>query len=164
MTAVSDSSPLIILAKLGCFDCLKTVFQRIFVSAEVYREVVVAGAGLPGSAEVARSDWIEQKEIQDRQALHDLQQRHALGLGELSSLLLAKQLNATVVLMDDYGARKLARAEGLRVRGTVGLLETFHLRGGLVDLRAAFRQLVAHSYIDKRLLDFRLRALGLPIL
>jgi hypothetical protein len=44
----------------------------------------------------------------------------------------------------------------------VGLLETFYLGGHLTDLRAAFRHLLAHSYIDQRLLDLRLRALGLP--
>jgi hypothetical protein len=44
----------------------------------------------------------------------------------------------------------------------VGLLETFYLGSHLTDLRAAFRQLLAHSYIDQRLLDLRLRALGLP--
>ena len=90
MTVVADSSPLVILAKLGCFDLLNRLFPRL------------------------------------------------------------------------YNARKLARAEGFQVRGSVGLLETFYLGGHLTDLRAAFRQLLEHSYIDQRLLDLRLRALGLP--
>lgn len=83
-------------------------------------------------------------------------------VGELSTILLAKELHANAVLLDDYNARKLARAEGFQVRGSVGLLETFYLRGHITDLRAAFRQLLAHSYIDQRLLDLRLRFLGLP--
>ena len=66
------------------------------------------------------------------------------------------------VLLDDYSARKLAQAEGLQVQGSVGLLETSYLRGHLTDLRAAFRQLSAHSYVDQRLLNRRLRAVGLP--
>jgi predicted nucleic acid-binding protein len=56
-------------------------------------------------------------------------------------------------MTDDYKARKLATAEGLQVRGSVGLLETFYLRGYLTDLRATFRQLLTDSYIDQRLLD-----------
>jgi hypothetical protein len=36
-----------------------------------------------------------------------------------------------------------------------------YLRGHLADLRATFRQLLEHAYIDQRLLDHRLRALGL---
>jgi predicted nucleic acid-binding protein len=66
------------------------------------------------------------------------------------------------VLLDDFNARKLARTEGLLVRGSVGLLETFYMQGHLADLRVAFRQLLQHSYIDRRLLDIRLQALGLP--
>lgn len=48
------------------------------------------------------------------------------------------------------------------VRGSLGLLETFYLEGHLTNLRAAFQQLLERSYIDQRLLDLRLRALGLP--
>jgi len=75
-----------------------------------------------------------------------------------------KALNANAVLLDDYNARKLARAEGLQVRGTLGLLETLYLQGHITDLRDTFGHLLAHSYIDQRLLDLRLRALGLPSL
>ena len=91
-----------------------------------------------------------------------MQEKYALGVGELSTILLGKEIQANALLLDDYHARKLARAEGFQVRGSVGLLETIYLRGHLTDLRAAFRQLLTHSYIDQRLLDLRLRALGLP--
>jgi predicted nucleic acid-binding protein len=161
VTAVADSSPLIILAKLGCFDLLKRVFPRLYISSEVHHEVVVAGVGLPGASEVANAEWIEVKTLQNQAGLL-AQQDSALGIGELSTILLAKELHANAVLLDDYHARKLARAEGLQVRGSVGLLETFSVRGHLPDLRAAFRQLLTHSYIDQRLLDLRLQALGLP--
>jgi uncharacterized protein len=78
-------------------------------------------------------------------------------------LLVAKELGANLVLLDDYKARRLAKAEGLQILGSVGLLETFYARGYLTDLRSCFRQLITHNvYIDQRLLDRRLRALGLP--
>ncbi|MBZ5700963.1 MAG: DUF3368 domain-containing protein [Acidobacteriia bacterium] len=162
MIVAADSSPLVILAKLGCFDLLNRLFPRIYISTEVHHEVVVAGAGLPGASEVAKAEWIEVKKLQNRADLLAAREKYALGLGELSAILLGKELHANAVLLDDYNARKLAKAEGLQVRGSVGLLETFYLRGHLPDLRAAFRLLLAHSYIDQRLLDLRLRALGLP--
>ena len=162
MTVVADSSPLVILAKIGSFDLLNRLFPRLYISAEVHNEVVVLGVGLPGSSEVTKAEWIEVKQLQNQAGLPAAREKHALGTGELSTILLAKEIRATEVLLDDYNARKLARAEGLPVRGTVGLLETSYLRGHLADLRTAFRQLLAHSYIDRRLLDLRLRALGLP--
>jgi predicted nucleic acid-binding protein len=81
----------------------------------------------------------------------------------MSTILLAKELGANPVLLDDYRARKLAKAEGLEILGSVGLLETFYSRHYLTDLGSVFRQLLTHNvYIDKRLLDRRLRSLGLP--
>jgi predicted nucleic acid-binding protein len=162
VTVVADSSPLVILAKLGCFDLLNTLFPRLYISSEVHREVVVSGAGLPGASEVTKAEWTEAKQLQNQADLLAAQEKYALGVGELSTILLGKEIQADALLLDDYNARKLARAEGFQVRGSVGLLETFYLGGHLTDLRAAFRQLLAHSYIDQRLLDIRLRALGLP--
>jgi Predicted nucleic acid-binding protein, contains PIN domain len=164
VTVVADSSPLVILTKLGCFDLLNKLFRRLDISAEVYHEVVVAGAGLPGATEVANAKWVEVRNLQNQADLLAAQQNYALGVGELSTILLGKELHANAVLLDDYKARKLATAEGLQVRGSVGLLETLYLRGYLTDLRATFRQLLTDSYIDQRLLDRRLRALGLPLL
>lgn len=162
MTVVADSSPLVILAKLGCFDLLNKLFPRIYISTEVHYEVVVAGTGLPGAVEVAKAEWVEVKRLQNQADILAAQQMYALGAGEISTILLAKELRAEAVLLDDHNARKLAKADGLQVRGSVGIVETFYLRGYLADLRVAFRQLLAHSYIDQRLLDFRFRALGLP--
>jgi predicted nucleic acid-binding protein len=153
VTVVADSSPLVILTKLGCFDLLNKLFRRLDISAEVYHEVVVAGAGLPGATEVANAKWVEVRNLQNQADLLAAQQNYALGVGELSTILLGKELHASAVLLDDYKARKLATAEGLQVRGSVGLLETFFLRGYLTDLRATFRQLLTDSYIDQRLAE-----------
>jgi predicted nucleic acid-binding protein len=45
------------------------------------------------------------------------QQKHALGPGEMSTILLGKELNANLALVDDK-ARKLAKAEGLEIMGS----------------------------------------------
>jgi uncharacterized protein len=163
VTPVSDSSPLVVLSKLGFLDLLNRVFPRVYISPEVHREVVVAGAGLPGASEVSKSEWIEVKPLRNPAGLYSTQRRYGLGPGEMSTILLAKEMGANPVLLDDYRARKLAKAEGLEILGSVGLLETFYLRRYLTDLGSAFRQLLVHkAYIDQRLLDRRLRSLGLP--
>jgi predicted nucleic acid-binding protein len=46
---VADSSPLVILTKLGYLDFLNRVFPRVYISNEVHFEVVIAGAGLLGA-------------------------------------------------------------------------------------------------------------------
>jgi predicted nucleic acid-binding protein len=135
----------------------------VYISNEVHHEVVIAGAGLPGATEVSKAEWIEVKPLPNPAGLHSAQRKYGLGPGEMSTILLAKELGANPVLLDDYRARKLARAEGLEILGSVGLLEAFYLRRYFTDLRSVFRQLLAHNvYIDQRLLDRRLRSLGLP--
>jgi len=94
VTVVSDSSPLVILTKLGCFDLLNRLFPRLDISAEVHQEVVVAGAGLPGAVEVSNAKWIEVKRLQNPAGLMSAQQTHALGLGEMSTILLTRPLQS----------------------------------------------------------------------
>lgn len=108
MTVVADSSPLVILTKLGCFDLLNRLFPRVYISAEVHYEVVMAGAGLPGSSEVSKAGWIEVKGIQNPAGLYSAPRKYGVGPGEMSSILLAKELGANPVLLDDYRARKVA--------------------------------------------------------
>jgi predicted nucleic acid-binding protein len=76
--------------------------------------------------------------LQNPTGLYSAQRKYGLGPGEMSTILLAKELNANPVLLDHYRARKLAKAEGLEILGTVGLLETFYLRRYLTDLAAPF--------------------------
>ena len=86
MTAVADSSPLVVLTKLGCLDFLNRVFPRVYISNEVHYEVVVAGAGLPGASEVSKAEWIEVKSIQNPASLLSAQRKYGLGPGEMSAI------------------------------------------------------------------------------
>ena len=49
---ISDSSPLIALAKIGRFELLRDLFKDIYISKAVHREVVVRGKAKPGEKEV----------------------------------------------------------------------------------------------------------------
>ncbi len=122
----------------------------------------MAGVGLPGASEVEQASWIEVKTLSNPTALAQNRQKFSLGLGELSSILLAQELGADIILLDDFNARRLARSVGLEVRGSVGLLEIAYTRGYVADLRAVFQQLLENSaYVDRRLLNQRLGFLGL---
>ena len=49
--------------------------------------------------------------------------RTRLGRGESATIVLASNLAADLVLMDDGAARQAARAEGLKVSGSMRILE-----------------------------------------
>jgi predicted nucleic acid-binding protein len=157
---VADATPLIALAKIGELDLLHKLFHRIIVTPHVYAEVVTIGSGLPGSKETAAASWIEVRQIDKEPDLLAAQERFPLDIGELSSLVLAREIQADLVLLDDLGARKIAVREGMRVQSTIGVLEGSFLRGYITDLRLASQRLLENGiYLDRAFLDRRLQQL-----
>jgi predicted nucleic acid-binding protein len=89
--------------------------------------------------------------------LRAAQERIGLDLGELSALTLAKEIQADLILLDDLAARRIAQRDGLRVQGTVGILEACFARGHLRDLRHAYQELLHRGvYLDRVFLNARL--------
>ncbi len=142
MKVVSDSSPLIALARIDRLHLLRRLYPSVSISREVHNEVVIAGAGLPGASQVGQAEWIEVVPLQDTQALTHAIKMTGLGRGEMSSILLAKEIEALIVLMDERKGRRYAVAEGLSVIGCIGILEILYRRRELDDLRGAYLQLL----------------------
>ncbi len=146
---------------------MNSIFSTSFSIAssftpQVFAEVVETGAGLPGAAETAAASWIEVRPIKESRDLLPAQAQFALDLGELSSIVLAREIHAGLLLLDDLGARKIATREGLRVQGTVGVLEGCFVRGHLADLRLAYQKLLrSGAYLDRAFLEARLQKLKL---
>ena len=163
MIVVADSSPLIILSKIGSLDLLRELYPTVCISDEVYQEIAIAGAGLTGATQVAKSDWIQVKPLGDSDVLAGAQAKYGLGLGELSTILLAKELRAEIALIDDLRARRLAMRDGVAVRCAVKFARLLYRKQHLPDLRSAFIGLLSREvHIDRALLDERLRDLKLP--
>lgn len=165
MKVVSDASPLIALARIDCLELLPKLYGSILISTEVYAETVIAGAGLPGAVQIAASEWIEVSAAGDAAAVAETVRRTGLGAGEVSAILLAKEVAAGLMLIDERRARRYAKGEGLEVIGCVGILETLHRRGLLADLRDAYARLLDREFrIDKRALQESLAKLKLSSL
>jgi predicted nucleic acid-binding protein len=89
--------------------------------------------------------------------------KYSLGAGELSTILLAKEIQADVAMIDERGARLLARSEGVPVLGTVGLLELGYRNGEVADLRLVYQTMLAQgAHIDKQILNQSLARFNLP--
>ena len=136
---------MIALARIGHFDLLPKLYENIVIPTEVYNEVVIAGAGLPGASQAARADWIQVTPVRDTAALKLAVEKTGLGTGELSAIILGKELAADLLLVDEWKARRFAIAEGLAVQGCIGILETLYRRAFLSDLRSAYVRLLAQK-------------------
>ena len=160
---VSDSSPLIALARIKRLELLRSLYEPILIPAEENHEVTVAGRDLPGGREVTLANWIQ---VVKRRSPGDqwLEQAcEGLGGGELGSILLAKELAAELLLLDEWKARRIAHNAGLSVVGCLGVLEAGARKELVPDLRSAYLDLLRQGIrFDLRLLQESLARFGLP--
>ena len=142
MRVVVNATPLIALALLDRLELLQQMFDEILVPATVYEEVVVNGAGRPGAVAVDRADWL--RVVSPRAASTIEPMLLGLDSGEMDVLLLARERRPDWVLIDERLGRRVARAMGLPVKGTLGVLLAAVLAGLLSKAEAldGVRQLV----------------------
>lgn len=163
MIVVSDSSPLIALARIGRLNLLAELYGRILIPAEVHHEVTIAGRGFPGAEEVRRAGWIELAKPDHDADSALVQACEGLGAGERATILLAKTLPSDLVLLDEWKARRVAHRAGLSVLGCLGVLEAGARKGMISDLREVYLELLRQGIrFDLRLLQESLTRLGLP--
>jgi predicted nucleic acid-binding protein len=80
-------------------------------------------------------------------------------------VLLAKELQADLVLMDEWKGRRLATESGLAVVGCIGILEELYRREEITDLREAYEELLRQGIrLDLRTLQVSLKRFNLPAL
>jgi uncharacterized protein len=120
----SDASPLITLARAGHLELLHEFYGQILIPREVYEEVTVAGAGLPGADEVQHASWVDVRAATSGVVDPATESACAgLGAGERSLIYLAVELKPALVLIDEDRARRVAKALGLAVAGCIAVLE-----------------------------------------
>ena len=139
MIVVADASPLIALARIGRLELLHTSFGKLLVPEAVWREVVDAGLDKPGAGAVSQASWVERRAVTDTGLVAVL--GRDLGAGEAEAIVLAREVGAGLVLMDERMGRAVARRLGLRVTGLVGVLIEARERGLLTDADAVVNDL-----------------------
>lgn len=120
MIVLSDSGPLIALSKINYLHILNEFFNEIIIPQAVWMEVVEKGNGRPGSKDVQDAYWILVNEAKDILGIEAL--KHEIGVGESETIILAKELKADIVLIDDRIAREIAISMGLNVTGTLAII------------------------------------------
>jgi predicted nucleic acid-binding protein len=159
---LADSSPLITLARARYFELLREFFGEVIVPREVHDEIGVAGAGLPGAAEMQQANWIRVQPSPSESSSEVKAACASLGTGERSVIYLASALTADLVLIDEARARRAAKTVGLNVAGSIAVLERGARLGMVDDLRAVFLSLVEQGIrYDRGLLNQSLSRLGL---
>ena len=130
MIVVSDSGPIIHLARVEHLDLLPHLFGRVLVPDAVFEEVVGQGEGRVGAAELAAARWVEVVEAPP-EARHPTLDLAGLDPGEHDAILLAVERRVDLLLCDDLRGRKRARQAGLAIAGTLGVIGIAKARGAI---------------------------------
>ena len=113
---ISNTTPLIGLADIACFDVLQKLYKEIMIPAAVHEEV----KSEPARTLVRNSDFIHVYPVKDSQSRKMFSSR--LHAGEVEVMLLAEEKQADLLIMDDNAAKKTAKFLGYKVTGTLGIL------------------------------------------
>ena len=118
---VANSTPIILLEKVGQLDLLKQMYSRVLIPEAVYVEVITDGELRRGGHDfITGNHWIDIAQVKNNEArmlfstnLHE---------GEVETILLAIERSADLCILDDLMARKYAQNAGLVITGTLGVI------------------------------------------
>jgi predicted nucleic acid-binding protein len=150
---IADTGPVNYLILIGQIDLLSALFEKVILPATVRNELTSFKA--PSSVRqwiAARPIWIEVHETPPLNQTEDPALK-GIDAGEKAAIELAASLHADLLLMDDRRGVSAAEKKGLRVTGTLGILD-LAAQGGLADFGQAVEQLRQTNFrIPEALLD-----------
>jgi predicted nucleic acid-binding protein len=138
---ISDTSCLIIFNKIGQLEILQKVYDNVITTPEVAEEFSEI---LP--------DWIIIKEVQDKKYQEFIETQ--IDYGEASAIALAKEIDNSLLLLDDLKARKLAGKLNLRFTGTLGVITKAKQIGVIKAVRPIIDSLLLTDFrISENVID-----------
>lgn len=142
MIVVSDTSPLNYLILIEQENLLPELFGQIVVPQAVFNELQDEGASVKVRDWSQNLPfWVEVKQC----GLTPEASLDILDKGEREAILLAQELSADLLLVDDKQARQAALKQGIIITGTLGILDKA-AREGLINLKNVITALEQTSF------------------
>lgn len=148
---IVNTTPLIALCHVGKLDILKKIYGEVSIPQAVYQELSAKKDSICKKQVDNSLDWIHVEKIENQMAksmfktqLHD---------GEVEVMILAKEKNADIVIIDDANAKKHAKYLRLPVTGTLGVLIKAKRQGYIFELKPIIQKMVDKNiYISEKLI------------
>jgi len=160
MIVISDTTPLIHFGILKRLDLLHTLYGEIFITKTVLQEAVTEGAamGKPDAFLIEKEigKWI--KVDDPKGEIDEICREYGIHKGEAESILLAHELSADLLLIDERDGRIAAKSVGINVIGTIGIISDCvnrHLLtiGTAVEILTYFRTDPSKFWINPQIID-----------
>lgn len=160
MIVVSDTSPIVNLAAVGQLDLLRKLYGSVVIPEFVRNEIVVAGKGQPGANEVATYDWIKSQRVENGAMVVSLELE--LDSGEAEAVVLAVELKAGLLLLDERKGRLVASRVGIQCIGLMGVLVDAKRNGLIPAVKPIVDKLIQEAgfWISRDLYNRVLQSVG----
>lgn len=120
MIVVSDTSPIANLIQIGRLELLYEVFQEVLVPQVVFAEIMELSHFGVDLTDFKQASWIKTQPVRDIGKVQHLMRE--LDAGESNAIVLAQEISADWILMDERAGTKVAESMGLHPIGLVGVL------------------------------------------
>jgi predicted nucleic acid-binding protein len=128
---VSDTSAISALLHIGRIEILQVLFGTVIIPPEVRKELLRTHQDLP--------ELLNVREPVEHAAVEDLLKQ--VDAGEAEAIVLAKEIEADFLLIDEKLGRAVAVRQGVRVVGLLGVLGAAKQRGLIASLRETIEEL-----------------------
>ncbi len=152
MIVVSDTTAITTLFKAGRDGLLAELFGEVLVPNAVFLELLRSHPVLPA--------YLRRVEIVDSAEADALGAR--LGRGESEAIVLATELKADFLLIDERRGRRIAREHHLRIIGLLGIVLLARGRGLITAVRPLLLELQSKggAYFTPELVEATCRSVG----
>jgi len=141
MKAVINATPLISLAIIDKLSLLDELFDEIYIPKTVFKEATIKWK--------RKADVIEGWSNHRTLGTTDVRAKASLELildeGEAEVIVLAQEIKADLVIIDEDKARKIAKLNNLKCTGTIGVLLDAKREGKIFQLKPFLDRLIAEE-------------------
>lgn len=157
LKVVSNTTPIISLLKINQLEVLQKLYKEIYVPHEVFREIE-AGESKNFYEDLSKLEWVNIVKIEDEVAVKSFID---LDAGEAEAIILASEINADLIILDEKLGRHYATNIGLRITGTIGVLIKAKQSGLLSNIRPLIDELINQGiWINEKLKHEVLKIVG----
>lgn len=155
MIVVSNTSPITNLSKINALSLLQKIYGEIFIPSAVFYEITTHKS--PGTQEVQTLEWIEYKNVADKNFSASLEKY--LDKGESEAIALAVELKADLIIIDENKGRQTAKDFDLNIIGTLGILLKAKSMNLIDNVKTYMDDLLSQAgfWIDNKTYDLLLK-------
>ena len=122
MIIVSDTTPIISLMKIEQLELLEKLFRSVKIPVAVYQELTTNQKFKQEAELINSKTFIDVIEVEDTKSVSILQRATGLDKGESEAIVLAEEIKADLLLMDERKGRFIAKQMGNKITGTLGVI------------------------------------------